>query len=583
MAGFLSDILSNGESFSKILSRIKKIPSFGMKYEDMIAKNSQAISRAEGEFLEKGGGFPTEDEEYIYAIADRDTGGKKYIGYFDSQYPFKRDFLKKFALNSEIEWILDTMCDEGIVYDEKNFFCQPALFSLDLKDEVLDSIRDNFKILYALMGFSNKITAWEYFRDLLIEGIISFEIIYNDTGKKIIGFKRLDPVSLVPSVKINEKGEKVPIWYQYVGDPNMSRELMDNQIIYISYTSGTNISRISYVERLIRSYNLLRIMEQTRIIWNVMNASYRLKFVIPVGARSQQKAKETLGELMSLYKEEIKMDATSGDLTINGRPNIQFFKNYLFPQQGGQGPTVTRLNAAGPDLSSNEVLTYFVNKLKQDSKIPFSRFAARSGGAGGQFKIAAESAERDEVRFSKFLNRLRSIFQEIIVKPMWIQMCLDYPELKDDLIFASQIGVKFNSDNVFGQSIEIENTIKSIDFINAMMDLKEKSGDEEISYFSQDFLIERWLELSAEDLRLNKIYLEKEEEEAKKEEKKRQREAKEAEEKAAALAEAPSEENIKDSVEEVSIEETPTNEEKPTEETTTEEFPEEEEELGFTL
>jgi hypothetical protein len=148
-----------------------------MKYEDMIVKNSQAISRAEGEFLEKGGGFPDEDEEFIYAISDRDTGGKKYIGYFDSQYPFKRDFLKKFALNSEIEWILDTMCDEGIVYDDKNFFCQPALFSLDLKDEVLDSIRDNFKVLYALMGFSNKITAWEYFRDLLIEGIIDCEII----------------------------------------------------------------------------------------------------------------------------------------------------------------------------------------------------------------------------------------------------------------------------------------------------------------------------------------------------------------------------------------------------------------------
>jgi hypothetical protein len=578
MAGFISDILTNGGSFTKILSRIKNVPSFGMKYEDMIVKNSQAISRAEGEFLEKGGGLGDEDTEYIYAIADRDTGGKKYIGYFDSQYPFKRDFLKKFALNSEIEWILDTMCDEGIVYDDKNFFCHPSLFSLDLKDDVIESIRENFKIIYTLIGFSNKITAWEYFRDLLIEGIIAFEIIYSDTGKKIIGFKRLDPVSLVPSIKINEKGEKIPVWYQYVGDPNMSKELMDNQIIYISYTSGTNISRISYTERLIRSYNLLRIMEQTRIIWNVMNASYRLKFVVPVGTRSQQKAKETLGELMALYKEEIKMDATSGELTVNGRPNIQFFKNYLFPQQGGQGPTVSRLNAAGPDLSSTEVLTYFVNKLKQDSKIPFSRFAARSGGAGGQFKIAAESAERDEVRFSKFLNRLRSIFQEIVIKPLWIQMCLDYPELKEDLVFASQLGVKFNSDNIFGQSIEIENTIKSIDFINGMMDLKEKSGDEEISYFSQDFLIKRWLDLSAEDLRLNKLYLEKEEEEAKKEEEKRQKEAKEAEEKAVAEAEASGE----PATEEAPTEEAPT-EEAPTEEAPEEEVQEDEEDLGFTL
>jgi hypothetical protein len=574
MAGFI-DTLGTA-SLGKIISRLKEVPSFGMKYNDLVVKNSQAISRSESELLGKGAGFYDDDEDFIFSLADRDSGGKKFIGYFDSQYTFKRDFLKKFALNSEIEWILDTMCDEAIVYDDKNFFCQPALFSLDLKDNVLDSIKDNFKIIYALMGFSNKVTAWECFRDLLIEGIIAFEIIYDNLGKKIVGFKRLDPVSLVPSNKFNEKGEKVPVWYQYVGDPNMSRELLDNQIIYISYTSGTNISRISYTERLIRSYNLLRIMEQTRIIWNVMNASYRLKFVVPIGTRSPQKAKETLGELMAMYKEEIKMDATSGELSVNGRPNIQFFKNYLFPQQGGVGPTVTRLNATGPDLSSTEVLTYFVNKLKQDSKIPFSRFAARSGGAGGQFKITAESAERDEVRFSKFLNRLRSIFQEILVKPLWIQMCLDYPELKDDLVFGSQIGLKFNSDNIFGQSIEIENTIKSIDFINGMMDLKEKQGDEEVPYFSQDFLIQRWLELSAEDLRLNEIYLKKEEEEAKKEEEKRAREAKEAEEREAARAEEGIEVTTEEPTEEAE-------DETVTEETGEEEGEEEETDLGFTL
>jgi hypothetical protein len=88
----------------------------------------------------------------------------------------------------------------------------------------------------------------------------------------------------------------------------------------------------------------------------------------------------------------------------------------------------------------------------------------------------------------------------------WYQV-QDYPELKEDLVFASQLGVKFNSDNIFGQSIEIENTIKSIDFINGMMDLKEKSGDEEISYFSQDFLIKRWLDLSAEDRAREGLFL----------------------------------------------------------------------------
>ena len=66
-----------------------------------------------------------------------------------------------------------------------------------------------------------------------------------------------------------------------------------------------------------------------------MNAQYRIKMTVPIGSKAPQKAKETLGELMSVYKEDIKLDTTSGELAINGRQDLQFYKNYLFTQQGG--------------------------------------------------------------------------------------------------------------------------------------------------------------------------------------------------------------------------------------------------------
>ena len=514
MSGFIDNFSQRNPNMGRILRTVSKIGSFGMEYKDLVVKNSQAIGVSEAAMRQRLA-LTDSDEDFIFNLAAQDTSNRKYIAYFDKDYPFKRDFLRSFALNAEIEWILDILADEAIVYDDRNFCCSLSLVNLDLKDEVADSLRENFRKIYISHGFNNGISAWQYFRQFLIDGFLSFEIVYSDDGKQIVGFKELDPTSLTPSIERGPGGKAVQIWYQYFNDSVRERKLYDSQVVYISFAKGNTTARTSYVERLIRSHNLLKIMEHTRIIWNVMNASFRLKMTVPVGSRSPQKAKETLGELMNMYKEDIKLNTDSGELSINGRPNLQFYKNYLFPVQGGESPKIETINSGGPNLNVIDAVVYFFNKLKADSKIPFNRFAARSGGTVGTYKIGAESAERDEIRYNKFINRIRSIYQEILLKPLWIQMTLDYPELDNDPVFRSQLGVKFNSDNQFGESKEIEQLIKKIDFISGLSEIKEKKGDEEIPYFSQDFLIDKFLDLTNEDRRVNDIYKKKEEEEGK--------------------------------------------------------------------
>jgi hypothetical protein len=514
MAGFIDNFSQRNPNMGRILRTVSKIGSFGMEYKDLVVKNSQAIGVSEAAMRQRLA-LTDSDEDFIFNLAAQDTSNRKYIAYFDKDYPFKRDFLRSFALNAEIEWILDILADEAIVYDDRNFCCSLSLVNMDLKDEIADSLRENFRKIYVSHGFNNGISAWQYFRQFLIDGFLSFEIVYSDDGRQIVGFKELDPTSLTPSIERGAGGQAVQIWYQYYNDSVRERKLYDSQVVYISFAKGNTTARTSYVERLIRSHNLLKIMEHTRIIWNVMNASFRLKMTIPVGSRSPQKAKETLGELMNMYKEDIKLNTDSGELSINGRPNLQFYKNYLFPVQGGESPKIETINSGGPNLNVIDAVVYFFNKLKADSKIPFNRFAARSGGTVGTYKIGAESAERDEIRYNKFINRIRSIYQEILLKPLWIQMTLDYPELDNDPVFRSQLGVKFNSDNQFGESKEIEQLIKKIDFISGLSEIKEKKGDEEIPYFSQDFLIDKFLDLTNEDRRVNAIYKKKEEEEGK--------------------------------------------------------------------
>lgn len=514
MAGFVDNLQKLNPNLSRIIKSISGLSSFGMEYKDMVIQDSMAIGISEANLRERFG-YTQEDEDFIYSIAAQDSSNRKYIAYFDKDYPVRRDFLRTFSLNAEIEYILDTLCDEGIVYDEKNFFCHPATMNMDLKDDIVNALRKNFRKLYVLHNFTNGLTAWQYFRQLLVEGFLAFEIIYSSDGKNIVGFKELDATSLTPAVEKKPDGTRESIWWQYYGDSVRQRRLLDAQIIYISYAKSNTVARTSYCERLVRSFNLLKIMEHSRIIWNVMNSQYRIKMTVPIGSKSPQKAKETLGELMSVYKEDIKLDTTSGELAINGRPDLQFYKNYLFPQSGGESTKVETINNQGPNLNIFDSVVYFYNKLRQDSKIPYNRFSARwNSGSAAAYKIPADGSERDEVRFAKFITRLRSIFQEIIIKPLWIQMCLDFPELKNDSEFRSQIGIKYESDNTFGESREIEQLLKHIDFINSLGEIKETVNDEEVQFFDQDFLIERWSGLPYEDIMANKKYKEREKSEA---------------------------------------------------------------------
>ena len=296
MAGFTD---GNKTFFSSIIDNIKKISSFGMAYGDLVVRNSQAVGITESQFLEKGG---IKDEAFLFGLRRSDTTTKQYISYFDKDYQNKRHYLQGFSQNPEIEFILDTICDESIVYDDKNFWAYFAFLEHEeVSDEMRDKVLKRYKEIYNLFGFNQDIFAWHLFRKFLIEGILAFEIVFDTKGKNIVGFKELDSSLLIPTVEQQPDGSYVDIWIQYPDNPALTRKLYDSQVIYISYSKGGGSStRISYLERLIRSFNLLRIMEHTRIIWNVMNSSFRMTMTVPVGTRSQQKAKQTLGELMSI-------------------------------------------------------------------------------------------------------------------------------------------------------------------------------------------------------------------------------------------------------------------------------------------
>lgn len=512
MAGFITTRKDprTYASTNRVSKLLRKISNLGMDFDGKVFKNSKAIGLYDKDpNVQNSNEFKFEDS--VYDIFDgyslTDPSMHKNVSLYDKRYDEqKRNELRRLAMQDEIEDILDIITDETICYNENGLFCELLYNQTLLTDDLNDEITEIFNSIYSCFGFWDQNMAWGYFRKFLIEGFLAFEIIYDgdqehrETQKNIIKFKELEVLSLVPAVA-PDTGEK--IWIQYPNDPARQRVLYDSQIIYISYAQFDSASRVSYVERLSRAFNLLRIMESTRIMWAVTNSSFKTTFTIPVESHGNR-GKQTLAETMHSYREIIDFNNESGEITVNGRPMLPFNKEYWFPSVNGESPEVQTLGGDGPDLSDTEAMNYFKQKLWQASKIPFTRFDNMQGR--GSYALNTESMMREEVKFRNFINRLRSIYKEMLIKPVYIQLCLKHKEFATDVQFRNSLTLDFVSDNVFTEMREIEVIQKKSDFIGSLMQTfvtQDADGNEQ-PYFDLDFLVTRFSGLTKEDLEMNR-------------------------------------------------------------------------------
>jgi Bacteriophage T4-like portal protein (Gp20) len=153
-------------------------------------------------------------------------------------------------------------------------------------------------------------------------------------------------------------------------------------------------------------------------------------------------------------------------------------------------------------LNESDMLTWFFNALKRSSKIPFTRFDKTNGG-GTVYGDMTEMS-RDELHFYQFVQRLRTVFKEIIIKPWKIKMILDFPELEKDENFMTKINVKFNGANLFHEWKQMSNLNKRAELIgNLSNNLKDKDGASELSL---KYLIKRYLGYTDEELAENERY-----------------------------------------------------------------------------
>lgn len=519
--GNLSSVLENDETLyqaverttrineakapSKWSSLLTNISHYGMNYNKKIYQNMTAIPADKN--------LQPKDDIYNQSLYGGMMNNWKSKPEEDKAFrektlEQKREILRKMAMQPEIEDILDIMANECVVYDDNETYIAEPYFDTavvqQLNEKAIEELRNAvdtaFYKLYMLLEWKNK--AWDIFKRWLVDGVLAYEIVYDDIENPhtIIGIVDIDPATLTKAI---DPATGITYWIQFKDVVGRERKMLDAQVIYVKYEDTGVSDRQSYLERLIRPFNIYRIIEQAQVIWTVTQSSFKTMFTIPVGGMNRARGQMTLSQAMNRYKEDISFNAETGELKVNGRTNMPFNKEYWMPENENGTPQIETLVDNGPQLNDSEQLKYHLSKLYKMSKIPETRFDKEAQQTW--FGSDPTSTLRDEINFGRFVTRLRNSFGIIILKPLRILVSIMLPNLKNDKRILEAISLRWNSYNQFEEMMNIEIDTKRIDFISTLKDTfvtQDAEGNED-SYFSMKFLLVRYLKMSDADLEFN--------------------------------------------------------------------------------
>lgn len=424
--------------------------------------------------------YRLEDDELYSAISQHSKllsqrYKNKSYKYLDNNK--KREYLDFMASRPEIKEALTKMCNELIITNEdNNRFADPKLKDIELEelgfdkkviDKVLDSIKISYNDFYKKMGMSRN-GAWTHMYDFLKRGKKAWEIIYDnvENPKRILHLVEIDPDSLE---MFYDKGERFwihtprtvsDIQNNHFGASTMETQqhnkktLFDHQIIYISWSDEiVNSEHESYLEQLIKPYNMMRIIDETKIVWAVTNSTFRTLYSIPTANQGRNRSEQTVTDAMEAYKDNYHFDTHTGDVSVNGENNLMFAKDMFLSNGDSGSPEISVLGGEGFDLSSIEPNEMFQKKYHRATNIPLGRW---DNGSQETWNLDPTSIYREEMEFVRYLGMIRDKFSPSILKPVLYQLVMDIPELHDEPDIAENIYLEYTSYSIFHKLMELE-------------------------------------------------------------------------------------------------------------------------------
>lgn len=349
---------------------------------------------------------------------------------------------REMANHPELEMAIDDIVNEAISHDDTGRTVNIILDKLNQPQSIKKKILEEFENILKMLNFSN--LADDLFKRWYIDGRIYYHVLVDESNPKL-GIQELrfiDPrkIRKVREIKkardpktganiiesmaeyyvYNDKGQPTQT---YTSNINAGLRIAPESIINVNsgLMDAKNTFVISFLHKAIKPLNQLRMIEDAVVIYRLSRAPERRIFYIDVGNLPKGKAEQYLRDIMIKYKNKMVYDAQTGELR-DDRKHMSMLEDFWLPRrEGGKGTEITTL-PAGQNLGEMEDVKYFRQKLLNSLNVPISRLEQQQGGMIGVGRTA--EVTRDEVKFTKFIMRLRNKFAQIFDHALRIQLVL---------------------------------------------------------------------------------------------------------------------------------------------------------------
>ena len=382
---------------------------------------------------------------------------------------------REMSNHPECDMAIDEIVNEAITHADDGTVIDINLDNLKQPESIKKKIIEEFENIQKMMNFSN--LADDLFKRWYIDGRIYYHVVVNNNNPKdgIQELRYIDPrkIRKVREI-IKERDPKtgaqviksIAEYYVYNdrGTTTQTFTSAVNQGLRIAPESVINVNSglmdakntfvISYLHKAIKPLNQLRMIEDAVVIYRLSRAPERRIFYIDVGNLPKGKAEQYMRSIMTQYRNKLVYDANTGEIR-DERKHLSMLEDFWLPRrEGGKGTEITTL-PPGQNLGQMEDVLYFQKKLLNSLNVPISRLDPQGGGIMGIGRTT--EVTRDEVKFSKFIARLRNKFSRIFDDALRIQLSLkgictveEWEEFKESIFYD------FKKDNNFAEMRDAE-------------------------------------------------------------------------------------------------------------------------------
>ena len=448
---------------------------------------------------------PTPDDGTI------DVAGGGFFGQIldtDGRERTDLDLIRRYrdiAQQAECDTAVEDIVNEGIVSNQNDQAIEISLDRLPYPDKIKRKIRAEFDEVLRLLHFERK--GHDIFRRWYVDGRIFYHKIIDTKNprKGITELRYIDSMKIkkVREVKKNidsktgvEMTEKIDEYFIYnekglnpsgIGMIGQGVKIAADSISYVpsGLIDGNSGRVLSYLHKAIKPVNQLRMIEDALVIYRISRAPERRIFYIDVGNLPKIKAEQYLKDVMNRYRNKLVYDATTGEIR-DDRNHMSMLEDFWLPRrEGGRGTEITTL-PGGSNLGEIDDIQYFRTKLYRSLNVPISRMEAEGGFSLGR----STEITRDELKFTKFVQRIRKKFSPLFTDILKTQLLLkgiiapeDWPELQEHIQYD------FLADGHFAELKDaelLENRLNQLQTVEAYIG----------TFFSKEYVLKKVLRMT---------------------------------------------------------------------------------------